>query len=249
MKALTDAGEFTRFCIAVLSQIPWSAASPKLSLRQAAQVVGNAAPLAALIGFCLGAVAWLHAGMMLKRFEASAWLPTVLMTAVVVEFGPIAVGLLAASRLASGMAAELGAMTVTEQVDALRLLGVSPVRRLVAPRVLAIGLMLPPLTVLVDYAALAGGICAEWFAGELSTAMFVRQGIENLKVGESLLATGKTAVFGALVALAACWQGLRCQADTAAVGAAATKAVLWSTLAVLVANVFLVRAIQLVTSR
>lgn len=245
MTMLTNCGDFVRFFLAVIRRLPAAATRPALVLQQAARAVGSAAPLAAMVGFCLGAVAWLHAGLMLKRFEASAWLPTVLMTAVVLEFGPIAVGLLAASRLASGLAAELAAMKATEQIDALQLLGVCPVLRLAAPRTLALVAVLPPMTVLVDYASLGGGLAAELAAGDLSWQLFVRQGIENLRFAEMTLATLKTAVFGLLVATAACWQGLRCEPDTAAVGAAATKAVLWSTLAVLVANVFLVRAIQL----
>lgn len=236
--------DFLSYQVAVLRRFPNALGRRSDLLTQATRVAAEGAGLAIVLGMCIGIVAWLHAGKMLNRFEASAWMPTVLMTSVVLEFGPISVGLILASRLAAGLAAEIGAMAVSEQVEAMRLLGVCPLSRLVAPRVLATLLMVIPLTILVDYSALFGGLFAEWFAGDLSWRLFVRQGMENLHFTETCLATGKTLVFGFLVSTIACWHGLQTQSDTAAVGIAATRAVFWSTLAVLIANVLLVQWIQ-----
>jgi phospholipid/cholesterol/gamma-HCH transport system permease protein len=200
----------------------------------------DALPLTLAAGLAVGAVVWLHGHRVTSRFEADGLLPGVLMLAVVSEFGPLAVGLIAATRLASGITAELGTMVATEQVDALRLLGVSPFRRLAQPRVIALVLALPPLTVAVDYAALAGGILGETLFGTLSPTGFLLRAAEPLEPVRVLLWSLKTPVFGIIAGLVACRHGLGCPPDAHAVGRAVTGSVMVATLGVLLADVALV---------
>jgi phospholipid/cholesterol/gamma-HCH transport system permease protein len=240
-------GRFSFFALRVMSVVPGALLRPGPVMAQCVRFTGGSLVMVLVIGLSLGVVAWMHLGGVLRRFEIENLLPALLMLAVVVEFGPVSVGLIAAARLAAGIAAELAAMKVTEQLDALELMGVPVARRLLAPRVLACALVLPPLTVLMDYSALVGSFAAERLGGELTWTLYWRFAIDRLTPMEAILATAKTAVFGLLVGLLGCWHGVRAAASTDAVGSSATRAVVASTLSVLVGNVLLVRAIQLAT--
>lgn len=238
-------GQFTIFSWRVLRELPACFLSPRSTLAAAAGYVAGSLGLCVIVGLCIGLVTWMHLSDILSRYDSKTFLPSSLMVAVVLEVGPLAVGMIAASRLASGIAAELSAMQASEQIDALVCLGVSPYRRLLAPRILALMLVLPPLTLVVDYAALAGSYLAEWLGGELSWQLYYRQAIEQLRLAPSLLSTGKTVVFGLLVGLVACWQGITADRGAEAIGQAATQAVVVAMLAVLVSDVFAVRVIQI----
>ncbi|MGL5094579.1 MAG: MlaE family ABC transporter permease, partial [Planctomycetia bacterium] len=160
-------GRFVAFSFAATLALPAALLRPLPLLVQIERFIGGATPIALVVGAAVGLVAWMHLGGLLARFDGAVLLPTVLLLAVATEFGPVSVGLVAASRLSSGVAAELAAMNNDEQLDALRCLGVSPLHRLIAPRILAAMFVLPPLTVAVDYAALLGGFAAETLGGGL----------------------------------------------------------------------------------
>ena len=247
LSILDRIGRFSLFAAHVAWVVPRSLLRPSLILIQLARFTIGSLPVVLIIGFSLGLVTWMHLGQLLARFESQTLLPSVLMVAVVLEFGPVSVGLLAASRLAAGLAAELSAMNTSEQIDALRSQGVDPYVRLFAPRVIACALVLPPLAIIVDYSALLGSYLAEMLGGDLSWTLYRESAIEHLSVLEAALATAKTIVFGLLVSLISCWQGIQAERSTEAVGQAATHAVVLSTVAVLVSNVFLVRLIQIAT--
>lgn len=247
LSALEQIGHFTVFSLRVIADLAFQLVRPRATLAQCARFVVGMLPIVLIIGVSMGLVAWMHVGAILHRFDSEQLLPTLLMVAVVLEFGPVSVGLLAASRLAAGLAAEIAAMKATEQVDALRCLGVDPAVRLLAPRVAACILVLPPLTVAIDYAALCGSYAAEWLGGGLTWSLYYQYSLDQIHVREAALATCKTALFGLLVGLISCWYGMQAESSTEAVGRASTRAVVAATLAVLVSNVFLVRIIQLVT--
>jgi phospholipid/cholesterol/gamma-HCH transport system permease protein len=175
-------------------------------------------------------------------FEAN--LPSVLAAAVLVETGPILASLLVAGRLGAGLAAELGSMNLTEEVDALAVLGTPVVPTLVGPRVVACTLAVPLLTVIIDASALLGGLLAELAAGSLSAQVYWRQVPAFLRLSDVIPATIKTAAFGAVVGLVGCWTGLNAERSTEAVGRSATRGVVRSMLAVFAVNVVLVPLIQ-----
>lgn len=239
--------EFLTFAVASLAACVPAFRRPAIIVTTTARLAALALPMVLLIGVSLGLVAWLHFGRLLGRFELDRLLPSSLMVAVVLELGPIAIGLVAAGRLATGMAAELAAMVGSEQIDALRCLGVSPHRRLVAPRLMACVILFPLLTVTVDYTALLGSFAAEWLSGQMTWAAYWRASLDHVRPVEAVLATLKTSLFGFLTGLLACWHGLSAPRTTEAVGQAATRALLSVTLAVLMANVLLVRLIQEMT--
>lgn len=201
---------------------------------------GNRAlPLAVAASLFVGMALAVQFGFGLSRFGATSLLSQLTTLGLVRELLPVFSGLVIGARLGAGIAAELGSMAVTEQLDAMLVLDADPVRELVAPRVGAAFVVLPFITVLGDVIATAGAM----IVGKLSYGIGARYYIDSLRgflfVGDVLTGVVKSAVFGVLVALVACRQGLVARGGTQGVGVAATRAVVHGTLAVIVANYFL----------
>jgi phospholipid/cholesterol/gamma-HCH transport system permease protein len=225
-------------------------ARPREALRQFHSVLTGSLPLAIVAGLALGLVVWMHTRGVLARIGGPGSvvvLPALLALAVVLELSPIGAGLIVAGRTGASLGAELGSMRLTEQVDALEVLGLSAMRELVGPRVLACVLTLPLLTVFMDYLALAGSFAAESLTSGMTWLQYSEAYLSRLQFPDVLLSTVKTVVFGYLIGVAGCYHGMRAAGGTEGVGRAATRGVVVATLSVLVGNVLLVRVIQLVT--
>lgn len=240
-------GYFCHFALRALGALPGALFRPSELGRQLYAVLVGALPLAAIAGVSLGIVVWLHLHGVLKRFGAEAVLPQALALAVVLEFAPTGAGLIVAGRSGASLAAELGSMKLTEQIDALEVLGLSPLRELVAPRVLACIVALPLLTVFVIFLALGGSFVAEMFGGTLTPLGYWNACRSELLLGDVLPATLKTLFFGYLIGVTGCWYGLTADGGTESVGRAATRGVVGSIFLVLASNVLLVRLIQLLS--
>lgn len=226
-------------------------ATPRALIRRAGEVVRQfervawgSLPVIVAAGLSVGLVTWLQTHRLLSNYGAEATLPSVLTVAVLVETGPLLAGLLVAGRMGAGLAAELGSMTLTDEVDALAVLGAPPIPTLVAPRALACALAVPFLTVVLDASAVLGGLIAELTAGGLTPQVFWQRSLLFLRLNDIVPATLKTAVFGLLIGLIGCWTGLRADRSTEGVGRAATRGVVRSMLAVFASNVVLVPWIQ-----
>jgi len=237
-----------RFLSFVIEASVWAVASIRLRplavLGQFERVALGSLPLVMAAGLSVGLVTWLQLHRLLVTYGVEATLPSVLAVAVMVETGPILASLLVAGRLGAGLAAELGSMNLTEELDALEVLGAPVVPTLVGPRVLACMLAVPFLTILIDSTALAGGLLAEQLAGSLSPEVYGRRAFDFIRLSDVIPATLKTAIFGAIIGLIGCWTGLNAERSTEAVGRAATRGVVRSMLAVFTANVVLVPMIQ-----
>ncbi|MDG3006912.1 MlaE family ABC transporter permease [Paludisphaera mucosa] len=239
--SLARAGRFPAFAARTLLAVP-----PALLRRGGEvarlfeQVAVRSLPIVAGAGLSVGLVTWFQTHRLLAAHGAEAALPSFLAVAVVVELGPLLAGVLAAGRVGAGLAAEMGVMSLNEEIDARIVLGADPIAGLVAPRVIACILAVPLLTVLVDASALVGALAAEGMAGNLSPQLFWRQSLVFLRLSDVIPATLKTAVFGLMVGLVGCWVGLESERSAEAVGRAATRGVVASTLAVFAANVALV---------
>src|SRR5262249_9099180 len=144
------------------------------------------------------------------------------------------------------LGAELGSMRLTEQIDALEVLGLSPLRQLVGPRVLACMLALPLLTVFIAYLAILSGFLCEAVGGSMTWAQYQAETLRLLTLHDAVPAVLKTVVFGYLIGVTGCYQGMTAHGGTEGVGRAATRGVVGSIFLVLVANVLLVRLIQLI---
>lgn len=241
-------GQFSYFAARALPAALRAAARPGELGRQLYNVLIGALPLGAVAGLALGIVVWLHLHSVLARFGATRLLPQALALAVVLEFAPTGAGLIVAGRSGASLGAELGSMRLTEQIDALEMLGISPMRQLVGPRVLAGIIALPLLTVFIAALALGGSFAAEWAGGTMSWTEYRMALTEPLRVSDLAAAFVKTLVFGYLVTVTGCYFGLTASGGTEGVGRAATGAVVVSIFLVLTANVVLVRAIQVVVS-
>jgi phospholipid/cholesterol/gamma-HCH transport system permease protein len=245
--SLTAVARYTLFALQVLRELPFAAVAVAEVGRQIYVVLLGSLPMALVAGAALGMVSWLQIRNLLSQFQADSLMPSALALAVVWEFGPVAAGLIAAARVGAGLGAELGSMRITEQIDALEMLAVSPLRRLVAPRVLACMIALPLLAVFIDYVAILSSYAAEALGGNMSWTQYRLESLRFLHLGDAIPATLKTVVFGFFIGISGCYCGINAGGGTEGVGQASTRAVVLSTLLVLLSDVFLVRLIQLST--
>jgi len=243
---LEQTGHFSQFAVRSFAAAVLAVRRPGDLARQFYAVFLGALPLAIATGVALGVVIWLHLRGVLFRLspEYVPLLPQALALAVVLEFAPIGAGLIVAGRSGASLGAELGSMRLTEQIDALEALGQSPLRLLVGPRVLACMLALPLLTVFIAFFALAGSFVAEALGGSMSFTEYENACLSALRLQDVLPATAKTVVFGFLIGVTGCFQGMTATGGTEGVGRASTGGVVLSTFLVLVSNVFLVKLIQ-----
>ncbi len=201
-------------------------------------------PIVSMAGFSVGVVSWFQVRDILATYGAEGTLPSLVAVAVVVQTGPILTGLICAARLGASIAAELSTMNLTEEVDALKSMGVNVIETLVTPRFVAAVLALPALTLVMDLSAIAGAMMTEAIWGDMGTAAFLDRSFDLLTLGRAVPATLKTSVFGALIAIVAGSVGLTCPREAEAVGQAALKGVVGSICAVLTADMVMVPMIQ-----
>jgi phospholipid/cholesterol/gamma-HCH transport system permease protein len=175
------------------------------------------------------------------RFGETSLTGDVVSLALVRELGPTITGLLVAGRNASGIASELGSMVVTEQVDAMRAMGTDPIRKLVAPRVVAGVLVMPLLTALADFVGLIGGYVVSHFTLRIGAIEFWTRALNALELSDLVQGISKPLVFGFILATVGCYQGLGVRGGTQGVGRATTQAVVASSVLILVSNFFLTK--------
>ncbi|MFZ0480016.1 MAG: ABC transporter permease [Terriglobales bacterium] len=211
--------------------------------RQLDEIGSMSLPLVALAGAATGVVLSLEARFSLTRFGAKSLLPAAIVFSVIHETGPIITGLVVSGRVGAGIGAELASMKVTEQIDAIEASAVNPYRLLAAPRILACILMLPLLTLAADFCGLLMGWVAQALVEPLSLHQFINAGFNGADFNDFLPPTLKTAVFGLIIGLIACFQGMRTKGGAAGVGRAATSSVVLSSLFVILADVVLVKMI------
>jgi phospholipid/cholesterol/gamma-HCH transport system permease protein len=246
LTGLQELGRYAAFAAQAFPAAISAVLRPGECARQLYHVYVRALPLSSVTGLALGVVIWLHLhGVLLRSGPGNVQLlPQLLALAVVLELAPLAAGLVVAGRSGAGLAAELGTLRLTEQVDALEALGLSPMRYLVGPRVLACMVALPLLTVLVGSVALLGGLVAELVGGILTPREYWTASLAGLRLNDLLMAPAKTVVFGFLIGTVACFCGLEAHGGTEGVGHAATRGVVWSILLLMLSDVCLVRAFQ-----
>jgi phospholipid/cholesterol/gamma-HCH transport system permease protein len=238
-------GQWAAFAARAVVAALLTVARPQDWLRPFYSALIGGLPLAALLGVALGAVVWMHTRSILERSVGNTeYLPTALAAAVLLELGPVGAGMIVAARTGATLGAELSSMTVNEQVDALELLGVSPMNRLVGPRVLACVLAVPLLHVVVSGLAIGNGFAAEAVGGSMTWAKYQTLVLQELRLNEVLPAGLKTLAFGALIGATGCFVGLTARGGSEGVGKAATNSVVACTLLVLIADVLLVGVIR-----
>jgi phospholipid/cholesterol/gamma-HCH transport system permease protein len=211
--------------------------------RQLDEIGSKSLPLVALAGAATGIVLSMEARFSLTRFGAKSLLPAAIVFSIIHETGPIITGLVVSGRVGAGIGAELASMKVTEQIDAIEASAVNPYRLLAATRILACILMLPLLTLAADCSGLIMGWVTQALSEPLSLHQFINSGFKGADFSDFLPPTFKTMVFGLIIGLIACFQGMRTQGGAAGVGRSATSSVVLSSLFVILADVVLVKLI------
>jgi phospholipid/cholesterol/gamma-HCH transport system permease protein len=177
----------------------------------------------------------------LASYGGQSFVGDLLALSIVRELGPVLTALMVAGRVGAGITAEIGSMTVTEQVDALRVLAASPVKKLVVPRVGALMVALPLLTVLADLIGLFGGMLMA--VGEIgqSRSYFVSHVLLALKVQDLMSGIGKSVFFAFFIGIIACFNGLSATGGADGVGKATTNTVVTASIAIIVSDFFLTK--------
>lgn len=173
------------------------------------------------------------------RFNAETFLPQILGVSIVRELGPVLAALMVAGRCASAMAAEIGTMRVTEQIDAMSTLAVDPFKYLIAPRILATTLALPLLVIIADIIGVYGGYVISVYVLDFSGPVFIRNIMEFLEPRDVISGLIKAAAFGFLISVMGCYYGYISRGGARGVGAATRTAVVASAVAILASNYFM----------
>jgi len=212
-------------------------------VRQLDEIGSKSAGLVALAGAAIGVVISLETRDSLVRFGAKAALPSLVILSIIRITGPIITALVMSGRVGAGIGAELGAMKVTEQIDAMEVSAVDPHKYLAATRVMACMIMLPLLTLVCDCAGILMGWIANTLVEPISLTRFLNAGLQRVTFHDFLPPTLKTVLFGFIIGIVASFQGMRATGGTQGVGAAATSSVVLASLFVIIADVFMVRLI------
>jgi phospholipid/cholesterol/gamma-HCH transport system permease protein len=240
---LTAAGEFSLFALRAFREALLPPFEFRETIRQIYELGFRSAPLIAVSGLAVGVVLSMHTRASLERFGAESMIPAGLAIALVRETGPLTAGLLLSGRIGAGIGAELGAMRVTEQIDALEATAVDSFRYLVVTRVVACVVALPILTTLMNFAGMMGGYLAESVATGMTLDLYFTRAFSLIDLSDYVPGTMKTMAFGFIIATVSSYLGFNTESGTEGVGRASTLSVVMSSVTIIVANVVLVRMI------
>jgi len=198
-----------------------------------------------VIALFTGMVLALQTAEVMTRFGAKGYIGVVVALSMLREIGPVFTAIMVGGRVGSGIAAELGSMQVTEQIDAMRVMGAHPVRKLVVPRVIATTLILPMLTVIADILGIFGGLLISIVELKVNAYYYFHTILENVTFSDIFSGLGKTFFFGFLIAIIGCYQGLTTTGGTQGVGSSTTRTVVLISIAVLIADFLLTKLFML----
>lgn len=218
-----------------------------LRLVEQIRVIGiGSISITVVIGLSLGFVMTLNFGYGLAKFGGTLYVPAMVSLSVARELAPIFTSLVVAGRVGSGIAAEIGAMNVTQQVDAIRALGTNPIRVLVVPRFWATTLSLPLLTALSNALAIVAGllVCQNEF--DMPAGFYMNKVLSTVKMEDFLSGLFKAGVFGSIIAIVGCYRGLKTKDGTKGVGSSTTWVVVLSSILILLFDFFISKVYLLI---
>jgi phospholipid/cholesterol/gamma-HCH transport system permease protein len=196
-----------------------------------------------LTGFFTGAVLALQSGQTLDQFGARPVVGRLVSASMIKELGPVLTGLMLTGRVGSGIAAELGSMMVTDQINALRALGTDPIRKLVVPRMLAGIFMAPVLTIISDFVGIVGGWMVARFQLQVASGLYWSSILQALYMQDIWMGLIKPFVIGFVIVSIACHVGLRTSGGTQGVGRATTNSVVAGSVAVIVVDLLITKVL------
>ncbi|MBN1118172.1 MAG: ABC transporter permease [Bacteroidales bacterium] len=242
----TDLGNLTGFAADVIRKALKKKPEFTEFLRQSYLAGYRSLPLVGITAFIMGLVLTLQMRPVMADLGAEAWLPGMVIVAIVREIGPVITALIFAGRVASGFGAELSSMRVTEQIDAMEVSGIDPFKYLVVTRVVASTLMVPILVVYSDAISFLGSFLGVNIQSAVSFPLFLRNAFDSLHFYDMVPATVKTFFFGFAIGIISCYKGYYTNKGTAGVGTAANSSVVASSLAVFVIDLLVVQITELI---
>lgn len=236
---LGSIGRITLFLFQALSQGFRPPYYSRQILRQFFEIGYLSLPVVGLTAFFTGMVLALQSYTGFSRFNAENAIASVVVLSITRELGPVLGGLMVAGRIGASIAAEIGTMRVTEQIDALISLSTSPQKYLIAPRLLAGFVMLPLLVIVADTIGVLGGYVVSVYRLDFNSATYIKQTFDFMHMEDVTSGLIKAAVFGFIITLMGCYHGFNSKGGAEGVGKATTQAVVSSSILILIANYFL----------
>lgn len=214
---------------------------PRLVIEQIYQIGVRSTGLVLITAAFTGMVMALQFGLSLEKFGGKLYVPKIVSLSIIREIGPVFCSLMLAARVGAGIASEIASMVVTQQIDAIRVLGTSPIKRIVIPRILACVIALPMLCVLGNLVGVLGALVVGVAELGLDPFFFYQKVISTITLVDLLTGVGKTFFFALSISLTACYFGLNVKGGTQGVGMTTTMAVVVSSMSVLISDFFLTK--------
>ncbi len=243
---LTNIADVFLFVTCVIKETFSSQFEFKEFLRQCYQIGYKSLPLISITGTIMGLVLTIQSRPVLVNFGAVTMLPGMVAVSIIREMGPVITALICAGKVGSGMGAELGSMKVTEQIDAMEVSSINPIRFLVVTRVLAATLMIPLLILYADTLGILGSWAGANIKGDVSFVLFFSQAFSHLEFVDFIPAVIKSFFFGAVIGLVGCYKGYNAGRGTESVGMAANSAVVLASLLVIIVDMIAVQITDLI---
>lgn len=203
-------------------------------------------PIVFVTALSTGMVMALQFGMGLEKFGGKLYVPKLVSLSIIREIGPVFTSLMLAARVGAGIASEIGSMVVTQQIDAIRALGTSPIKKIVIPRVVAALIAVPLLAALANIIGVTGGLIVGVSELKLDAQFYFLKILETITLSDYFSGFGKTIFFAFFVSVPACYFGLNTERGTRGVGIATTKAVVTSSIMILVGDFILTKAFWII---
>lgn len=239
ISALAAVGRVTIFGFTTLARAVRPPYYPARLIEQLMQIGWFSLPVVGMTAIFSGAALAQQTFTAGSRFNATSTVPAIVVLGIVRELGPVLVGLMVAGRVSSAMAAELGTMRVTEQLDALTTLRTDPYRYLIAPRLLAALIALPLMVVIANAIGIFGGYFVAVYKLDFNPTGYLEVTRQYLTATDLQMALVKSAFFGFFIALMGCYHGFRAQGGAAGVGRATTDAVVSAFILILLSNMII----------
>src|SRR5512143_2308294 len=240
--ALAGLGRLTLFAAAGFINIVRPPYYPRLVLKQMIEIGFYSLPVVGLTAIFTGMVLALQSFTGFSRFSAESAIPNVVVVSITRELGPVLASLMVAGRVGAAMAAEIGTMRVTEQIDALTTLSTDPFKYLVVPRLIAGIVTLPILVLIADIIGVLGGFLVGVYKLAFNDVAYLRNTMDFLQFQDVFSGLVKAAVFGFLITLMGCYHGYTSNGGAQGVGAATTNAVVSASILILTFNYFITEA-------
>lgn len=240
-KPIAALGAYAQLLGAVVRDILAHGIDTREVSRQILRIGRDSLAIVVLTSIFTGMVLALQTAYGLHRFGAKNYVGNVVSLGMVRELGPVLTAIMLCGRVGAGIAAQIGSMVVTEQVDAIRALGASPIRKLVTPRIVAVVVALPALVVFSDVIGVFGGQLVAVYDLGLTAYQYQRSVLYTIVIRDVVDGLLKSAAFGVLLVSIACFKGLRTSGGTEGVGRTTTAAVVTGSIAIFVANFFLTK--------